>query len=262
MLAALASIGSAFEQTPHLLGEILTIDTFALFYIGLLLFAALVVTIFSYDYLEKFHLKAEEFYALLTLATLGGCVLAASNHFATMFFGIELLSVPFYVLIAYVFRKDGSLEAALKYLILAATASAFLLFGMALIYAELGTMHFDDLRDNLQIGLDEGRGLLLAGIALMITGFGFKLAVAPFHMWTPDIHQGAPAPVTAFIATVSKGAVVALLLRFFVAIPSDQSGAVFTAIYCIAVASMTIGNLLALRQTNIKRIMAYSSIAT
>ena len=261
MLAALASIRAAVAQAPHLVGEMLVIDAFALFYIGLLLLAALVVTTFAYDYLKKIHLKAEEFYALLTLATLGGCVLAASNHFATMFLGIELLSVPLYVLIAYVFRKNDSLEAALKYLILAATASAFLLFGMALIYAELGTMHFDGLRDNLQAGIGERRGLLLAGIALMITGFGFKLAVAPFHMWTPDIYQGAPAPVTAFIATISKGAMVALLLRFFGAIPSDQIGAVFTAISCITVASMTIGNLLALRQTNVKRIMAYSSIA-
>lgn len=252
---------SLFRVTPQQVGDLLSIDTYALFFIGLIVLVALVVTVFSHGYLAKFHLKPEEYYMLLLLATLGSCILAASNHFATFFLGLELLSVSLYVLIGYVFRRTTSMEAAVKYLILAAASSAFLLFGMALIYAELGSMSFGGLGVGFQEGIGGSKPAMIAGTVLMLTGIGFKLAVAPFHMWTPDIYQGAPAPVGAFVATASKGAMVALLFRFFGDFPVFRDNAVFTVFAVVAVASMTIGNLLALRQRNLKRILAYSSIA-
>lgn len=261
-LAGLAiSFASLFRVAPQRIGSLLSVDSYALFYIGLIVVVAFVVTIFSHGYLAKFHLKPEEYYMLLLLATLGSCVIAASSHFATFFLGLELLSVSLYVLIGYVFRRAPSMEAAVKYLILAAASSAFLLFGMALIYAELGSMSFGQLSAGLRGGVGGGKLAMIAGLVLMLTGIGFKLAVVPFHMWTPDIYQGAPAPVGAFVATASKGAMVALLFRFFGDFTPYQGSSVFTVVAVIAVGSMTLGNLLALRQRNLKRILAYSSIA-
>jgi NADH-quinone oxidoreductase subunit N len=193
------------------------------------------------------------------LATLGALVLVMSRHFAALFLGLELLSVSLYALIAYQGTGAGSLEAGLKYLILAAASSAFLLFGMALIYAELGAMEFD--RMALASQAEARHVFVLAGLALIVVGIGFKLAVAPFHMWTPDVYQGAPAPVTAFVATVSKGSVVALLLRYFVQTGASPYGSLTVAFGLMAVASMFVGNLLALWQDRVKRLLAYSSIA-
>ena len=258
---ALALIPPAAQLSPHPVGALLMIDRYALLYMALIFAACGVVTILSFDYLEKYQLKRDEYYILLLLATMGSAVLVASTHFITFFLGLELLTVSLYVMIAYVFRKEHSLEGALKYLILAGASSAFLLFGMALIYAELGTMEFSSLAARIAEEAGYRQVLVLAGTALMLTGVGFKLAVAPFHMWTPDVYQGAPAPVTAFVATVSKGAVVGLLVRYLIAFEVIRTGSAFVAISVIAVASMVVGNLLALLQENVKRILAYSSIA-
>jgi NADH-quinone oxidoreductase subunit N len=159
------------------------------------------------------------------------------------------------------YSKDGepALEAGIKYLILASASAAFLLFGTALIYAEAGTMEFSRLRALSLNG--PGFAVLLAGIVLTITGIGFKLGVVPFHLWTPDVYQGAPAPVAAFVATTSKAAMVALLLRYFYLSGAMGYRPVFLVFSLVAIASMCAGNLLALQQTNVKRILAYSSIA-
>ncbi|HEX7262134.1 MAG TPA: NADH-quinone oxidoreductase subunit N [Luteolibacter sp.] len=256
-----ASLVSLFQVVPLEVGMLLAIDRFALFYIGLIVVAALVVTVFSHGYLSHFYLKAEEYYMLLVLATLGSCVIASSTHFASFFLGLELLSVSLYVMIGYVFRRTTSLEAAVKYLILAAGSSAFLLFGMALLYAEWGTMEFESLAAGIGTGVAGNQITSAAGVMLMLTGIGFKLAVVPFHWWVPDIYQGAPAPVGGFVATASKGAMLALLFRFLGDFADFRETSVFTVFAPVAVASMTVGNLLALRQGNFKRILAYSSIA-
>jgi NADH-quinone oxidoreductase subunit N len=156
---------------------------------------------------------------------------------------------------------NGREKLTVVYHLLAAASAAFLLFGIALIYAALGTMEFARMTRLLTTTVDLNLTLLLPGVALIVTGIGIKLALVPFHMWTPDVYEGAPAPVTAFVATVSKGGMFALLLRYF-----HQSGAhsfapVFLVFSIIAVASMFAGNLLALLQNNVKRILAYSSIA-
>jgi NADH-quinone oxidoreductase subunit N len=145
--------------------------------------------------------------------------------------------------------------------VLSGVASPFLLFGIALIYAELGSLEFTQLGKLLTARTDPGSAYLLTGLAMVVVGVGFKLSVVPFHLWTPDVYEGAPAPVTAFLATVSKGAMFALLLRFFVAAEGYQSGPLLLVLSLIAIASMLIGNLLALLQDNVKRILAYSSIA-
>jgi NADH-quinone oxidoreductase subunit N len=149
-----------------------------------------------------------------------------------------------------------------KYLVLAAATAAFLLFGMALVYAELGTMSLNAFAHlHVTGGGSAETSLLVGGLALIIVGIGFKLGVVPFHMWTPDVYQGAPAPVTAFVATVSKGAMVALLLRYFRQVSLTPHDTVWIIFAIIAAASMIAGNLLALLQANVKRLLAYSSIA-
>jgi NADH-quinone oxidoreductase subunit N len=163
-------------------------------------------------------------------------------------------------MIAYLRTRALPLEAGLKYLVLAAVSSAFLLFGIALIYASLGTMELSRMATTLP-GSSFDRRLVFSGLAMLITGLGFKLAVVPFHLWTPDVYQGAPVPVTAYIATVSKGAVFAALLRYFLGARLVEIPSIFVLFSTIAVVSMIAGNLLALLQQNLKRILAYSSIA-
>lgn len=259
---ALLTMPGVATVVPRQVSHLLMVDGYGLFFMALLIAASLVVALLSYGYWQRRqqdHL--EEFYVLLLLATLGAVVLVVSHHFVTLFLGLELLSVALYALIAYPRMATRPVEAGMKYLILAAASSAFLLFGLALIYAELGTMEFAPMAMQLATADGMRHGVVLTGLAMTITGIGFKLAVVPFHLWTPDVYEGAPVPVTAFIATVSKGAIVALLVRFFMqtgAYPSDAWLLVFSV---IAAASMMVGTLLALLQENVKRLLAYSSIA-
>jgi NADH-quinone oxidoreductase subunit N len=156
--------------------------------------------------------------------------------------------------------RRRSIEASFKYLVLAGVSTAFLLFGMALIYAETGSMEFGQILTQVKT-TDLREGVLLVGVAMMLVAVGFKLALAPFHLWTPDVYEGAPAPVTAFVATVSKGAMTALLLRIYVIAGGVLPEALWSILALIAVVSMFVGNLLALLQANLKRVLAYSSIA-
>jgi NADH-quinone oxidoreductase subunit N len=265
-------------KVPRQITPLLILDSYALFYLGLLFAASFVVVLLSYGYLarrpnnleddleddlednpeDNLVDNPEEFYLLLLLVTLGSAVLVASSHFVSFFLGLETLSVALYVLIAYLRSSERSIEAGIKYLILAAVSAAFLLFGMALVYADLGTMEFARMAS---LGSGNNQAIFLTGLAMIVIGVGFKLAVVPFHMWTPDVYEGAPAPVTAFVATVSKGAMFALLLRYFTEMRVQASGSLFLVFTLIAIASMFVGNLLALLQNNVKRILAYSSIA-
>jgi NADH-quinone oxidoreductase subunit N len=235
-------------------------DGFGEFNTGLILLTSLVVTMMSYAYFEQREERKEEYYILLILATLGAAALVISKHFVSLFLGLEILSVSLYSMIAYLRKRERSNEAGIKYLIMAAFSSAFLLFGMALVYATSGTMEFSGIAAFLA-STNDVPVMMLAGFGLMIVGVGFKLSVVPFHMWAADVYEGAPAPVTAFIATVSKGGIVALLVRFFSQIHGYNYPSMVMAFTIIAIASMFIGNFLALRQNNVKRILAYSSTA-
>jgi NADH-quinone oxidoreductase subunit N len=246
---------------PDRVTSLLIVDHYALFFMGLVFAASFVVAVLSYSYLEKHPVPAEEFYLLLLLATLGSAVLVASNHFVAFFLGLEILTVSLYALVAYLRPGQRSIGAAIKYLVLAGVSTAFLLFGMALIYAELGTMAFGRLAQlQATIGTPH-TGLTLTGLMMVLIGIGFKLAVVPFHMWTPDVYEGAPAPVTAYVSTVSKGAVFALLLRYYTLADVHAYNSLILVFTVIAIASMFVGNLLALLQNNVKRMLAYSSIA-
>jgi NADH-quinone oxidoreductase subunit N len=258
LVLSAASLSYISCFVPHMATPLLIIDQYALFYIGLIMAAGFSVAALAYSYLEEHIGHKEEFYLLLIIATLGCSVLAAADHFASFFLGIEMLSVSLYALAAYLRHSDRGIEAGIKYLILAAVSSAFILFGMALVYAETGSMAFSSIAE---FAAGSNGLIFLSGIVMILVGLGFKLAVVPFHLWTPDVYEGAPAPVTAFIATASKGAVFALVLRYFSLIDIHAHRSLFAIFTIIAVASMFTGNLLALFQTNVKRILAYSSIS-
>ena len=180
--------------------------------------------------------------------------MGAAAHFGAFLLGMEILSISLYAMIAYPDSGRPPLEAAIKYLVLSGVASTTILFGMALVYGETGSMQFADALAGDGALLRVGQGMILAGLA-------FKLSLVPFHMWTPDVYQGAPAPVTGFVATVSKGAVAALLIRYAVTTEVLAQEALFFGLSLIAIVSMVAGNVLALLQDNLKRLLAYSSIA-
>jgi NADH-quinone oxidoreductase subunit N len=250
----------SFPYLPAPITQLLIVDRYSLFFTGLFIATSIGVALLAYSYLEIHEDDSEEFYLLLLIATLGCIVLAGATHFATFFLGIEILSVSLYALVAYLRHRDRSVEAGVKYLILAAVSSAFILFGMALVYAETGNMELNGIASYALVAGVSGVPFL-SGIGMILVGLGFKLALVPFHLWTPDVYEGAPAPVTAFIATVSKGAVFALVLRLFSKIDIHDYPPLFLIIAIVAVASMFMGNLLALLQHNVKRILAYSSIS-
>ncbi|WP_312678755.1 NADH-quinone oxidoreductase subunit NuoN [Stutzerimonas nitrititolerans] len=262
---ALLSIVPALRVAPLDVTPLLRLDAFAYFYSAVVLVATLACVTLAHAYLgekagaEGFPGNREELYLLMALSAAGGLVLVSAQHLAGFFIGLELLSVPVYGLVAYAFFNKRSLEAGIKYTVLSAAASAFLLFGMALLYAESGSLSFAGLGASLAA---QGSSVLVqAGIGMMLIGLGFKLSLAPFHLWTPDVYEGAPAPVATFLATVSKVAVFAVLLRLYQLSPATSGGWLNDALSLIAIASILIGNLLALNQSNLKRLLGYSSIA-
>src|SRR5690606_27395909 len=197
--------------------------------------------------------------------TLGGLVLVASSHFVSFFIGMEMLGIGLYVMIAYPVHADAPakypLEASLKYLVTSGVASGTMLFGMALIYAVTGTFEFAQMASALDSGEQSVQLLLLTGFLMLIAGVAFKMSLVPFHMWTPDVYEGAPVPVTAYLATVAKVAVVAVVLRLLLSAQVFDFTEMTIVLSLLAAASMIFGNLLALMQSNLKRLLAYSSIA-
>jgi NADH-quinone oxidoreductase subunit N len=258
LAVALVAVVAVSHSIPRQVTALFLVDGFALYYMGLIFAAGLAVAVLAHGYFQEYAEPEEEFHVLLLLACLGAAVLACSSHFASFFLGLEILSISLYALVAYKRLTRDGVEAGLKYLVLTATADAFLLFGMALVYAQAGIMDFTALRE---IGAEAPQILLLAGAGLIFVGIGFKLGVVPFHMWVADVYQGAPAPVTAFLATVSKGAVFALLFRYFAQVDIQDGSAAFWMFSAVSIASMFTGNILALLQKNVKRVLAYSSIA-
>ena len=260
LAAAIATMPVSPSIQSRQVTSLLIFDSYAMFYMIMVFGAALVVCILSYGYMRGRQKTVEEFYILILMSALGCGVIVASSHFVSFFLGLELLSVSLYVLVAYLRTEPIHIEAGIKYLIPAATSVAFLLMGAAFIYAYCGTMNFFAIARGSSIFINNSP-LLIVGLAMIVVGIGFKLAIVPFHLWTPDVYEGAPAPITGFIATASKGAVFALLLRYFTVINIYECRPMFTAFVVIAIVTMFFGNLLALLQNNVKRILAYSSIA-
>jgi len=253
------------ESHPALFNNMLAVDNFALFFKLLFLGIAFLVILASADYVKKFARFQGEYYALILLSTLGMMLMAATADLISLYVALELTSISLYVLVG--FLKDRkSTEASLKYLLLGAIASAVLLYGMALIFGFTGKTQLGEIAQVLQAMSPQAlldSPALLMGIVFMIAGFGFKIAAVPFQMWVPDVYEGAPTTVTAYLSVASKAAGFAIILRIFFSafdIPwlNQNWGMIFAV---LAVISMLIGNVVAIPQTNIKRMLGYSSIA-
>ncbi len=235
------------------------VDGYRIFTNFLFLGAAALVICISFDYTTREGLTQGEFYALLLFAVVGMMLLAGSRDLILIFLGFELMSVAVYVLVGFNRRDPRSAEAALKYFLLGAFSSAFLLYGMAMLYGASGTTNLAEMR-----GLLDGESLspiAIAGLALLAIGFGFKVSAVPFHVWTPDAYEGAPTPVTAFLAAAIKASAFAAFIRIFVVALGDLHEYWERLIWVLAALTMIVPNLIALVQDNIKRLLAYSSIA-
>jgi NADH-quinone oxidoreductase subunit N len=228
----------------------------------LILIVATIGTIaLSMDYNERESMLAPEAHVLILLATAGMMLLAAARDLMIVFLGIETMSVAVYVLAGMNRRSIRAAEGALKYFLLGAFSTAFLLYGMALVYGATGATNLAVIGDRIvQYGLTESP-LLLTGVALLLVGFGFKVAAAPFHMWAPDVYEGAPTPITAYMAAAVKAAAFTAFLRVWLEALSPVFVRWHNAVWWLAVITMVVGNLIALRQKNVKRMLAYSSIA-
>ena len=230
-----ASYARDFTQPVTIL---LQVDHWSLFFTSLILIASLVTLVLSKDKFSSEGERKEEYYLLLVLSVLGAVVLIQSSHMVSLLLGMELMGVALYAMIAFPERGQLPLEAAVKYLVLSACASAMLLYGFALIYAATGELSYAGIGTRAAVAYAENPMLVMAGSAMVIAGIGFKLSVAPFHMWTPDVYEGAPTPVTGFLATVSKGAVFVALTRFYIDGSLYQFGDLNTALAALAIVSM------------------------
>jgi NADH-quinone oxidoreductase subunit N len=235
----------------------LRIDPYSSFAIVAIAIGALLSVALSVSYLPALHIDHGEYYALLLLSVLGMFVMVASVDLMSVFMGLELMSVPIYVLVGFDRRKLRSNEAGLKYFLVGAFASAILLYGMALLYGATGATSFAGIR----AGFDPSNSLAMAGLGLLIAGFAFKVSAVPFHQWTPDAYEGAPTSVTAFMSVCVKIAAFVTLLRFLGLALPGVSEPLRTVLAVLAAATMVVGNVMAVIQPNLKRMLAYSSIA-
>lgn len=261
-LATTAEGAQIAESAPVYLSTTLALDPFSRVFAALALLVCGLTFIFSKEYLERrLDDHQPELLALIAFASMGMCTLAAARELITIWFSVELLSVCGYVLAAFLKDDERSVEAALKYFILGATSSVFMLFGLSYVYGLTGRL---DLVGIMEATAGGNIGVLLPTAAvLMLVGFGFKVAMVPFHMWCPDVYEGAPTPVTAFLSVGPKLAALAALARVFsIAFPHDTARVAWEGVlFWGAILSMTLGNAVALKQSNIKRMLAYSSIA-
>lgn len=260
LMAVLITVIWTFDQELLLFfGGVYQIDMYANFFRILFLSAALLIFMVSARYADFFGNRKDEWFSFMLFATLGMMIMVAAGDLITVYVGLELMTVSFYILSAYLLDDKLSAEAGLKYLIIGAFSSAVLLFGMSLVYASSGTTVLAEIYRAL--GSSSNQPALLAGIVMLIAGLGFKISAVPFHMWTPDIYQGAPTPVTAYLSVASKAAGFAVLARIFLAAFPALTFDWHHILAVVAALTIIIGNLTALPQTNVKRLLAYSSIA-
>ena len=258
LFALVFVIGGQYKVVDFAFGEQIFVDSFGLVINFIILLSALIVTMLSRGFDKKQGIRNNlDYHLLISYSVIGALVMANANNLLLLFVGFELLSVCVYVLAAIAKERRFSSEAGLKYFILGAFSSAFLLFGIAFIYGATGRLEIT----NLVSGTLYNNSMFVAGFLMLLFGFGFKLSLVPFHIWTADVYQGSPTTVTAFMATVVKVAAVACFARFIIIGMSDLLENWSHLIWALSVLSMVIGNLLALNQTSVKRILAFSSIA-
>jgi NADH-quinone oxidoreductase subunit N len=259
LLAALSSLllwGDAPVRFMTRAPSMVMLDAYAIFFNLLLLTGAMLTVLASANYLEEIQAHHGEYYVLLLCAVAGMMTMACATDLITIFLGLEVMSIPVYVLAGFSRRRVRSNEAALKYFLLGAFATGLLLYGIAFIYGTTGTTDLAAIR-----AAWKPTPLGLAGVGLLLVGFGFKISSVPFHMWTPDVYEGAPTPITGFMAVGVKAAAFAALLRVFLVGFDVSAEKVNALLWILAVLTMTVGNLAAIVQHNIKRMLAYSSIA-
>ncbi|MFB2539015.1 MULTISPECIES: NADH-quinone oxidoreductase subunit NuoN [unclassified Acinetobacter] len=259
-IAALWLVKDLYLKVPSadVMG-LFTVDSFARVFMLMVVIASLACMTLSHAYLSKFKDNKEELYILLLASVTGAMLMVSSTHYASFFMSLELMSIPVYGMLAYTYHRQRSLESGIKYLVLSATASAMLLMGMAYLYAYTGEMSFAISAMEIVKALHEP--LVVIGLGLTIFAVAFKLSLAPFHKWTADVYQGAPAPMATFLASAAKVATLGLFLRYVYTSGALVLDGVMTVLTVIAILSVFLGNLLALNQNNLKRILAYSSIA-
>jgi NADH-quinone oxidoreductase subunit N len=265
---ALLGIGGAaivgvplWNSSATTFSGMLTLDNYSLALNWIFLLTAAITITISLDYLSRQGIERTEYYTLILFATGGMMLLAQGTDLIILFLGLETLSITLYVLAGFAYPRVSSEEAAIKYLLVGAFGAGFLVFGLALLYGATGTSNLAEIGTKLAQGLPgEDLTLALIGTALVIVGFGYKISMAPFHMWTPDVYEGSPTPVAAFMAVGSKAAGFAALTRFLAIALSSHYQTWSTILAVLAAITMLVGNITALSQNNVKRMLAYSSI--
>jgi NADH-quinone oxidoreductase subunit N len=259
LVGALAGLGATWfmAQSPgQAFWNMVQVDDFSVFFHVLVIAIAAVVVLSSYEYLAVQRIRAGEYYALLLFGTVGMALMSSAVELVLIFIALEISSISTYVLAGFRRHEASSTESSLKYFLLGSFATAFFLYGVALMFGATGHTNINEISAALQAG--QIPLLAVVGVAFMFVGLGFKVAAAPFHIWTPDVYEGAPAPIVGFMSTAPKAAAFAVLLRVVYVIDVH---ALFWVIWVAAALSMTLGNIGALVQHNVKRLLAYSSIA-
>jgi len=266
LLAALgmaAAIGLSLSQTgvsAQGFKGMVMLDTFAIYLNIIYLFSGILAIGLGYDYLKRMGLERGEYYVLMMFSIAGMMLLTQAYNLIVVFLAVELLSIPLYILAGFARPRLESEEASLKYFLLGTFSSAFLLYGIALVFGATQTTNLHAITEMLQNG-EVNLVLFVTGAAMMLVGFGFKVAAVPFHEWAPDVYQGSPTPVSGFMSVAVKAAGFAVLLRVFLTAFPSLADQLVPVVWGVAALTMAVGNILAVNQTNLKRLLAYSSIA-
>ncbi|MFB0516628.1 MAG: NADH-quinone oxidoreductase subunit N [Candidatus Neomarinimicrobiota bacterium] len=260
-IAAALALELAFPATGQFYNGMILVNHFSRFFDVVFLITAAATMLIAIPYLRKTLEERGEYYALLLFATIGMMFMAKAHDLTIVFLGLELLSIPLYILVGFYRHRVRSNEAGLKYLLLGAFSTGFFLFGIALIYGSTGATHYDAIRQSIVSGEHLSPALTLAGFGLLMVGFAFKVALAPFHMYAPDVYEGAPTSITAFLSTGPKVAGFAAFLKVIVISFAATTQHWWGVVWVLAVLTMTVGNITAILQDNLKRMLAFSSVA-
>ncbi|MFQ5964625.1 MAG: NADH-quinone oxidoreductase subunit N [Candidatus Scalinduaceae bacterium] len=247
--------------TVYSFSDTFVVDNFSIFFNFIFLISTAIVILMSVSYIKQEDINYGEYYTLILFATMGMMLMAGGSDLITIFLGLEIMSISLYVLAGFRRKRIDSNEAALKYFLLGAFATGFLLYGIAMLYGATGTTNVKEIAMFLANNPPLSNPMVITGTALLIIGFGFKVATVPFHKWTPDVYEGAPTAITAFLSVGPKAAAFAAFLRVFLVSLSGLEQKWSIILWVLAVLTMTVGNVVAIAQTNIKRMLAYSSIA-
>lgn len=260
-IAAALVLGFAFPVEGQFYNGMISVDRFSCFFDVIFLIIAAATMLIAVPYLRKTLEERGEYYALLLFATVGMMFMTKAHDLTILFLGLELLSIPLYILVGFYRHRVRSNEAGLKYLLLGAFSTGFFLFGIALLYGSTGATHYDAIRQSILSGEHLSPAITLAGFGLLVVGFAFKVALVPFHMYAPDVYEGAPTSITAFLSTGPKVAGFAAFLKIIVVSFAVTTQHWWGVVWVLAVLTMTVGNITAIMQDNLKRMLAFSSVA-